>query len=77
MVNAQQVRAARAWLGWSQGDLAARSGVGEATIARFELGSTMPYGSTLRNIQRALEDVGIEFLFERGVAVGLRTRASN
>jgi len=36
LVYAAQVRAARALLGWSQGDLAERAGISKQTVNRFE-----------------------------------------
>jgi predicted transcriptional regulator len=74
LVNARQIRAARSWLGWSQEDLAARSGVGRATIARMELSAEIRQGRTLADIQRALEEAGVEFQFEDSDPVGFRVR---
>jgi transcriptional regulator with XRE-family HTH domain len=68
MVNAPpplfpaQVRAARAWLSWSQEDLAARSGVSQTSIARFESERSVPYAETLTSIRTAFEAAGIDFL---------------
>ena len=36
MISIRQVKAARALLGWSQADLARRSGISEPTVARLE-----------------------------------------
>jgi transcriptional regulator with XRE-family HTH domain len=71
MVNAQQIRAARAWLGMSQDDLAVASLVSKRTIAGIELGQSSSE-RTLRDIQQALEVRGIEFLFDHGVAAGVK-----
>jgi transcriptional regulator with XRE-family HTH domain len=76
MVNGQQLRAARAWLGLSQEELASQSGVARVTIANFENGRSVPQPRTLRDLQRTLEEVGIEFLFDRGVGVGIRQRVA-
>jgi transcriptional regulator with XRE-family HTH domain len=54
--------------------LAQRASVAVKTIADFERGATLPHPRTLRDIQRAFEDMGIEFLFEGVRAVGLRFR---
>jgi transcriptional regulator with XRE-family HTH domain len=72
MVNGQQLRAARAWLGLSQEELASQSGVARVTIANFENGRSVPQPRTLRDLQRTLEEAGIEFLFDRGEGVGIR-----
>lgn len=71
MINALQIRAARAWLGWKQEDLAKTSLVAKRTIAEIELGSRLPYERTLRDIQVALEAAGIVFLFEDGKGTGI------
>lgn len=70
MVNARQTRAARAWLGWTQDDLAKASTVAKRTIAEFELGNRVPYDRTLRDIREAFERAGIAFLFEEKVGIG-------
>jgi transcriptional regulator with XRE-family HTH domain len=72
MVNAEQIRAARSWLAISQEDLAARSGVAKRTIARFEQNLSVPYDRTLRDLQNCLEAMGIEFIFDGMVGVGIR-----
>lgn len=72
MVNAQQIRAARGWLGLSQEELAELSGVAKRTIARFEQELSVPYARTLRDLRRCLEERGIEFLFDGSQGVGIR-----
>ncbi len=74
LVNARQIRAARSWLGWSQDALAAKSGVGRATIARIELSAEIRQGLTLAAIQRAFEDAGVEFQFENSDPIGFLIR---
>ncbi|RTM15393.1 MAG: XRE family transcriptional regulator [Bradyrhizobiaceae bacterium] len=72
LVTAAQVRAARGWLGWSQDDLASKSGVSQRSIARFELERSVPYVKTLARIRRAFEGAGICFQFDGLVAKGIR-----
>lgn len=62
----EQCRAARAWLNWSQGDLAKTAGVGSATVKDFETGKRKPIHSTLGAMQSALEAEGIGFVFVVG-----------
>jgi transcriptional regulator with XRE-family HTH domain len=59
----RQIRAARALLGWSQGQLARRAGVGPATLQRIEQSDGIVKGnfSTIIKIQKALEQAGIRF----------------
>jgi DNA-binding XRE family transcriptional regulator len=74
MVSREQLRAARAWLDLSQDDVAKLATVASKTIKNFERGKSVPYERTLRDIQKALEDKGIEFLFDGPVGVGIRVR---
>ena len=63
MVSSSQIKAARAMLGWSAIELAEHSGVGSATIKRYEVMSGIPSGTVynLTAIKNALESAGIEF----------------
>jgi ribosome-binding protein aMBF1 (putative translation factor) len=72
MVNAAQLRAARAWLRWSRADLAHRSGVSERAIVRVEVGGYVTKDRTLRDLERTFADAGVEFVSEGGVGVGIR-----
>lgn len=62
LITAEQCRAARALLGWSQDDLASQSTVAKPTIAGFESGRRQPYPRTLADLRRALEAAGVTFL---------------
>jgi ribosome-binding protein aMBF1 (putative translation factor) len=57
-----QCRAARALVGWSQFDLAARSKVGLSTIRNFETTRSVPVLHSRRAIRQAFEAAGIEFI---------------
>lgn len=74
MLTAQQCRAARAWLAWSQDELAAKSMVSKGTIAGFELEKTVPHDRTVRDIRQAFEDAGLKFLMDGMRGVGLREK---
>jgi ribosome-binding protein aMBF1 (putative translation factor) len=68
----EQARAARAWLGWSQADLAAKAHVGLSTIKDFEGGNRTPIANNLAAIQQALEGAGVELVFDpKGTPKGL------
>ena len=73
MIESVQVRMARAALGWGVRDLAVNAGVTANTVSRFENGADA-LGNTLRKIQRALEDAGIEFIDENGGGPGVRLK---
>ena len=64
MISIEQIKAARTMLGWSAVELARRSGVGAATVKRYELQSGIPAATTkiLSSIKQTLESEGIEFI---------------
>lgn len=61
MATIEQIRAARALIGWSQQDLAGRSGLSQTGIARIENGTNKPTLSTIEKITAAFADEGIIF----------------
>ncbi len=71
-IEPEQCRAARALLGWSQADLAARAAVAKQTLVDFERGARTPYDRTLADIRAALETAGVEFIAENGGGPGVR-----
>ena len=64
MIAGVQIRSARAAVGWSIEELAARSGVSARTIKRYEALDGIPPSrtSSLVDIKAALESAGIEFI---------------
>lgn len=77
LITPDQCRAARALMGWSRADLAARSGVGASTLSDFEGGKRVPYARTLVDVRRALEAGGVTFIpGDEGSGPGIRLRAS-
>jgi ribosome-binding protein aMBF1 (putative translation factor) len=68
-----QIRAARGWLGWSQGELAVRARVAKNTVYLFEAGKRKPTEDVLAALRRAIEAAGIRLVFDRrdGSAVGI------
>lgn len=71
MISPEQCRAARAWLGWPQPELAKRARVGLSTVRDFETGARNPIVHNREAIQRALETEGVRFLFDGEQATGL------
>ena len=65
-------------LNWSAADLAKASGVGPATIRRYEMQVGIPTGntSTMLSIQSAMENAGIQFtgdpLVNPGVTINIK-----
>lgn len=62
MIVAAQIRAGRALLGWTQGELAKRAQVAPRTLALYEQDKRLPYDRTLDRITAALEDGGVRFV---------------
>ena len=73
-VSIRQVKAARALLGWSQDDLAAKAGVSVPTVKRLEAGDGFLGGrpQTAQKLRSAVESAGIEFT--NGDQPGVRLR---
>jgi predicted transcriptional regulator len=72
------MKAARALVAWSQGDLSTASGVSEPTIARLESeeedGPLGGRAETAKKLIAALEKAGVEFIAENGGGAGVRLR---
>ena len=74
LVTSEQLRAARSMLRWEQEKLAGVSGVGISTIRRLEGldGEIKATVTTVRKLQRALEEAGA--IFTNGDEPGVRLR---
>jgi transcriptional regulator with XRE-family HTH domain len=72
MISNRQIKAARALLGWSQEDLASKSGVSRPTIASVE--SSEGAADAPQKIVGALEAGGVEFLAEEDDGAGVRLK---
>jgi ribosome-binding protein aMBF1 (putative translation factor) len=77
MISPEQCRAARAWLGWPQPELAKRAKVGLSTVRDFETGTRTPIQNNRGAIQQALEGAGIRFLFDGEQATGLEVNPAS
>lgn len=73
-MDAEQLRAARALLRWSQQELSERCGVSVPTIKRLEAmdGELSGHSNTIRSIEQALIDAGVNFIPENGGGAGAR-----
>jgi predicted transcriptional regulator len=76
MIQAAQVRAARALIGCSQSKLAEKAGVPVSVVVNFEADSPIcPADTTIDKIQIALESAGVVFIpKEGGGGIGVRLR---
>jgi transcriptional regulator with XRE-family HTH domain len=76
MINATQVRMARAGLGLSVRQLAEQSGVADSTILRFETGKGAILATNMARIQKSLEEAGVAFLpADASGGAGVRLKA--
>lgn len=79
-MTAEQLRAARALVRWSQTTAAERASVSLETVKRLERMTgplTRVHVETLQAIQGALEQAGVEFIDENGGGPGVRLRKEN
>lgn len=67
MPTLEQIRAARALLGWNQTELAEAAGLSQTGIARIENGTNQPNTHTLKKIEAAFDKADIEFISNTGV----------
>ena len=79
MIISEQIRAARQLVKITADELAVLSGVGVATIRRFELMSGVPSGNarSIEAIQNALELAGVEFIGSPDNRPGVRLVTKN
>jgi transcriptional regulator with XRE-family HTH domain len=80
MLLTQQIKAARALLGWTQEILADRAGLGAATIKRIEAkaGPATGQADSVWKIKAALENGGIAFIEDNGVrGAGVQLKVSS
>lgn len=77
MLTAQQCRAARGLLDWTQEDLAERAGVSRSTVRGFENGQHELHRASAVVMRSALEAAGVILIDpdELGPGVRLRTPA--
>lgn len=74
-LTAEQIRAARALLNWSQDDLAQAVGVSTRTIERLEAGrASRPIN--FRGVRSAFVDAGVEFFDDGGLRLRPQKQAS-
>ncbi|MFG1263891.1 helix-turn-helix domain-containing protein [Xanthobacter aminoxidans] len=67
----EQCRAARAWIDWSQDDLARAASVSLSTVRDFEKGRRVPIANNLMAMRAALEAQGARFVGDGGATLGI------
>jgi len=74
MVTSEQIKMARAALGWSVEKLANESAVGVRTIHRIEAQNGIPNATAgnLKLLRETLQAAGIEFIGDAGDGPGVR-----
>lgn len=71
VITPEQCRAARAWLGWQQIELAERANVSQSTVRDFEAGRRVPMANNAVAIVGAFAAHGVTMLFDEGRPVGI------
>ena len=75
MIEAAQVRAARALIGWSQTELADAAGLPLPIVERFETGAPDHIAEeAVDKMRAALETAGVAFIPRNGGGAGVRLR---
>jgi transcriptional regulator with XRE-family HTH domain len=74
LITSGQIRAARSLIKWTGKELAEASGVAFSTLMRLESGEGVPaaQAKTLDAIEKAFENVGIEFIGSPDEGAGVR-----
>jgi transcriptional regulator with XRE-family HTH domain len=67
MINAEQIRAARALLDWSTADLAKQTNMTVNGINKIERGHVQAHRETIETLESVFESAGIEFLPRSGL----------
>lgn len=70
MLTAAQIRSARAWLNWTQEEMAAHAGVSVPSVKNLEKEAGNATVRTLRKIQDAIEAAGLEIIVDGGLSAG-------
>ena len=75
MITAEQIRAGRALVNWSQDELAKAAGVSRPTIKRMETkGPGVSSAGNVDAVMKALEGAGVSFVDPNGMGPGVRMR---
>ena len=79
MISSRQIKAARSLLGWKGQDLADKSGVGVATLRRYEAQDGIPNANkfVIRAIKTCLEEAGGIFSGDPLTDPGVKLRRSD
>lgn len=77
MITSGQIKAARALIGWTARDLAAKAEIGFSTLIRLESADGMPSGNikTIDAVKKALEEAGVEFIGTPKNGAGVKWRS--
>jgi DNA-binding XRE family transcriptional regulator len=60
LISPRQCRAARAWLGWTQRELAVQAGLDMQTVMNFEIGRGVPHKATAMALMMVFLRAGIQ-----------------
>ena len=76
-VTGNQIRAARALLGWSQQRLGQEASLSQTPIASMEKDVANSRESTVKLVVKTLEEAGIEFFQEEDGTLGLKLKPAS
>lgn len=74
IVTGNQIRAARALLGWSQQRLGEEASLTQTPIANMEKDVSNSRDSTLKLVVKTLQEAGIDFFWEEDGTFGVKLR---
>ena len=77
MITSGQIKAARALVGWTARDLAAKAEIGFSTLIRLESADGVPAGNikTIDAVKKSLEAAGVEFIGSPDSQAGVRWKS--
>jgi predicted transcriptional regulator len=74
--SGKQIAAARVLLDWSQADLANKTSMATASIARIEQGSRNPRVNSMDKIIHAFKDSGVHFIMgDKEIGITLKIKS--
>jgi transcriptional regulator with XRE-family HTH domain len=77
LITSGQIKAARALVGWTARDLAAKAEIGFSTLIRLESADGVPAGNikTIDAVKKSLEAAGVEFIGSPDSQAGVRWKS--
>lgn len=74
MITPEQCRSARAWLDWSQEELAGRASLALSTVRDFEKGRRLPIANNIVALEKVFAEADVTFFESGGEVAGIRAK---